>query len=72
MHPRTLNLSDVVAATPDSHHPPQGPTAARYDLHRGAIASRLGARQLGYRLIVVALGKRSGPFHSHRMEEVCS
>jgi uncharacterized cupin superfamily protein len=67
-HP-VLNLDEVVVKTPTPAQPPQGATAERYDLRRGEIASRIGARKLGYRLIVVAPGKRSCPFHSHHEEE---
>lgn len=69
MHPRVLNLDEVQITQPAPAQGPAGPSAALYDLRRGAIASRLGARKLGYRLIVVAPGKRACPFHSHRVEE---
>lgn len=64
-----LNLDEVAIQTVDPAKAPQGATAARYDLRKGAIASRIGARKLGYNLTVVAPGKRSCPFHSHRVEE---
>ena len=67
-HP-VLNLDDVVIRTLAPTPPLQGATAERYDLRRGEIATRIGARKLGYRLIVVAPGKRSCPFHSHRNDE---
>jgi uncharacterized cupin superfamily protein len=35
----------------------------------GAIAPRLGARKLGYRLTVLAPGTRAWPFHSHHANE---
>ena len=68
IHP-VLNLDAVVIKTPTPTQPLQDATAERYDLRRGEIATRIGARKLGYRLIVVAPGKRSCPFHSHRNEE---
>ncbi len=40
-----------------------------YDVRWGEIASRIGARKLGYNLTVVAPGMRNCPFHSHRAEE---
>ncbi len=64
-----LNLDDVVIQTATPAGAPQGATAERYDLRWGEIASRIGARQLGYNLTVVAPGKRACPFHSHRAEE---
>jgi uncharacterized cupin superfamily protein len=68
IHP-VLNLDDVVIQAPTHARPPQGATAERYDLRRGEIATRIGARKLGYRLTVVAPDKRSCPFHSHHEEE---
>lgn len=67
-HP-VLNLDDVVIQTVDSAQTPQAATAERYDLRWGEVASRIGARKLGYNLTAVAPGKRSCPFHSHRVEE---
>jgi uncharacterized cupin superfamily protein len=67
-HP-VLNLGDVVIQSPAPEPPLQGATAERYDLRCGEIASRIGARKLGYSLTVVAPGKRACPFHSHRAEE---
>lgn len=69
MHPRILNIADVELRHPDPARAPKGDAAAKYDLRHGAIAGRIGARQLGYNLTVVAPGKRSCPFHSHRAEE---
>ena len=65
--PPILNLDqvDIQAVDADEATPvPDG-----YDLRQGEIASRLGARKLGYNLSVVAPGKRGCPFHSHRAEE---
>jgi uncharacterized cupin superfamily protein len=64
-----INLADVVIETPEPSRLPRGETADLYDLRRGQIASRIGARKLGYRLSVVAPGKRACPYHSHRVEE---
>ncbi|MGA9341792.1 MAG: cupin domain-containing protein [Rhodanobacteraceae bacterium] len=66
---RILNIADVVVRSGEPDRMPRGETAERYDLRSGEIASRLGARQLGYHLTVVAPGKRNCPFHSHRAEE---
>ncbi|QAU25574.1 cupin domain-containing protein [Dyella sp. M7H15-1] len=48
---------------------PRGDNAHLYDRRYGEIASKIGARKLGYRLNVLAPGKRNCPFHSHRVEE---
>lgn len=64
-----LNLDEVVLQQGGGDARLPEALAERYDLRRGPIAERIGARQLGYRLIVVAPGKRSCPFHSHRGEE---
>jgi hypothetical protein len=48
-HP-VLNLDDVVIQTATPAGAPQGATAGRYDLRWGEIASRIGARKLGYNL----------------------
>ena len=64
-----LNLDDVAIQTTTPAGSPQGAAAERYDLRWGEIASRIGARKLGYNLTVVAPGKRACPFHSHRSDE---
>ena len=61
-----LNLADVELRTRPAA---SGDAALRYDRRSGEIASRIGARQLGYNLTVVAPGKSACPFHSHRAEE---
>ncbi|MDD3608971.1 MAG: cupin domain-containing protein [Halothiobacillaceae bacterium] len=35
----------------------------------GRIASRLGARKLGYRLVILAPGKTGWPYHAHHVNE---
>ncbi|MGA8277553.1 MAG: cupin domain-containing protein [Rhodanobacteraceae bacterium] len=67
-HP-ILNIDDVEVRPADPDRMPAGESAGRYDLRYGEIASRIGARKLGYNVTVVAPGKRSCPFHSHRAEE---
>ncbi len=73
MHERILNLDQVELLSADhvSTPPglPQGDTAEHYDLRWGELASRIGARKLGYNLTVVAPGKRACPFHNHHVEE---
>lgn len=64
-----LNLADVELQTTKPEQSPKGSAPEKYDIRWGEIASRIGARKLGYNLTVVAPGKRNCPFHSHRMEE---
>jgi uncharacterized cupin superfamily protein len=40
-----------------------------YQARMGLIGPKVGARQLGYNLTVVPLGKRAFPLHSHRVNE---
>lgn len=69
MPPHILNLADVELRSEAPERSPHGKTGERYDIRWGEIASRIGARKLGYNLTVVAPGKRNCPFHSHRAEE---
>ena len=64
-----VNLEDLEVRHVAAERAPQGPNADRYDIRWAEIASRIGARKLGYNLTVVAPGKRNCPFHSHRAEE---
>lgn len=67
--PPVINLADLEIRSASPERAPRGANADQYDIRRAEIASRIGARQLGYSLTVVAPGKRSCPFHSHRAEE---
>ncbi|MGH8362086.1 MAG: cupin domain-containing protein [Gammaproteobacteria bacterium] len=64
-----VNIADLQIQSVSPERAPKGKNAAIYDIRWGEIASRIGARKLGYNLTVVAPGKRNCPFHSHRMEE---
>jgi uncharacterized cupin superfamily protein len=64
-----INLADLEVRSVSPERAPRGPHADKYDIRWAEIASRIGARQLGYNLTVVAPGKRNCPFHSHRAEE---
>jgi uncharacterized cupin superfamily protein len=64
-----LNIADVVIQPAGPTRLPKGERAQHYDRRWGEIASLIGARKLGYRLTVVAPGKRYCPFHSHRVDE---
>lgn len=46
-----------------SSHPP------RYEARTAAVATRLGARKLGYRVIELPPGKRGWPLHHHHVNE---
>jgi uncharacterized cupin superfamily protein len=67
--PPVINLADLELRSASAERAPRGPHADQYDIRWAEIASRIGARQLGYNLTVVAPGKRNCPFHSHRAEE---
>ena len=69
MPARILNLDDAELRPESPDRAPHGPNAGQYDIRWAEIASRIGARKLGYNLTVVAPGKRNCPFHSHRVEE---
>jgi uncharacterized cupin superfamily protein len=64
-----LNLADAELRSESPERAPHGEGADKYDIRWAGIASRIGARKLGYNLTVVAPGKRNCPFHSHRAEE---
>lgn len=64
-----INLADLEIRSAGEDHVPHGDGADKYDLRHAEIASRIGARKLGYNLTAVAPGKTSGPFHSHSQEE---
>ncbi|MGH8145950.1 MAG: cupin domain-containing protein [Rhodanobacteraceae bacterium] len=67
--PPVINLADLEVRTVAADRAPSGVNADRYDIRWAEIASRIGARKLGYNLTVVAPGKCNCPFHSHRAEE---
>ena len=56
-----LNIADV-KLRPWGH-------GDRYQAQIGAIASKIGARKLGYSLTVLPPGKCAFPFHNHRANE---
>ena len=62
-----LNLADVpIEAHP---RPAPGPLAERFEAQFGRIGERIGARQLGCNVTVLAPGKRAFPRHNHRVNE---
>lgn len=64
-----INLADLEIRSVGAERAPHGDGADKYDIRWAEIASRIGARKLGYNLTVVAPGKRNCPFHSHHAEE---
>jgi uncharacterized cupin superfamily protein len=56
-----INLADV--------HLERYAHGDKFEVRDGAIASRIGARLLGYSLLVVPPGKRAYPFHNHHVNE---
>ena len=64
-----INLADLDIRGLDPDQQPKGEPPGNYDVRWGEIASRIGARKLGYNLTVVAPGKRNCPFHSHHIDE---
>lgn len=64
-----LNLDDVELQPMPPAFRPTGEAAERFDSLRGQIASRLGARKLGYNLTAVPPGKCAFPFHNHQVNE---
>jgi uncharacterized cupin superfamily protein len=61
MREHVLNL-DEVELQPHGH-------GERFEAQLGAISRRIGARRLGYRLVVVPPGKRAWPYHCHHNNE---
>lgn len=61
MPSRVINIDDV---TLECHA-----HGKAFEAHFGAIASRLGAQKLGYRLTVLKPGKRAWPLHNHHANE---
>lgn len=64
-----LNLADLVLQTAAPGQMPPAPIALDYDLRWAEIASQIGASKLGYNLTAIAPGKKSCPFHNHRVQE---
>lgn len=56
-----LNLADVELEV--QQH------GAAFEAQLGAVGRKLGAKKLGYRLVVVPPGKKAWPYHSHHANE---
>jgi len=64
-----MNIADVELRGAPPERAPKGKAAEKYDIRRGEISRRIGARKLGYNITVVAPGKTNCPFHNHHVEE---
>lgn len=60
-HPRVINLSEI----PLVDHA----YGERYQAQFGPLANEVGARKLGYRLVVLPPGMRAWPRHAHHVNE---
>lgn len=69
MTARIINVADVELLPRPQAFAATGPAASRYDARMGVVASRLGAKHLGYNITAVPPGKRAFPFHNHRVNE---
>ncbi len=56
-----LNVSEVEYSTWGN--------GGAFEAKLGPVAERLGARKLGYRVVVLPPGKKAWPFHLHRINE---
>ena len=64
-----INIADVELQSRPAERAPAGAAAERFDARIGQIATKIGAKQLGYNVTAVPPGKRAFPFHSHRVQE---
>ena len=64
-----INIAEVDLQKRPPERAPAGAAAERFDARIGQVATKIGAKQLGYNLTAVPPGKRAFPFHSHRVQE---
>jgi uncharacterized cupin superfamily protein len=64
-----INIAEVELQPRPPQFAPTGAAAQRFEARSGMIASRIGAKKLGYNLTAVPPGKRAVPFHNHRLNE---
>ena len=64
-----INLDEVVIGDRPAMFQPKGAATERFGSRMGAIASRIGAKMLGYNITAVPPGKRAFPFHNHHANE---
>ena len=64
-----INIADVELLPRPPQFAPTGAAADRFEARVAQIASKIGAKKLGYNVTAVPPGKRAYPFHSHRVQE---
>jgi uncharacterized cupin superfamily protein len=64
-----VNLDQLEPQAMPPEYAAAGTAAGRYAPRIAMIGSRIGARQIGCNLTVLAPGKRAYPFHNHRVNE---
>ncbi|SAL47239.1 cupin 2 domain-containing protein [Caballeronia cordobensis] len=69
MKPPIVNLDTLEPQPLPPAFAPTGPAAERFAPRIARIGGMLGAKKLGYSLIVLEPGKRAFPFHHHRVNE---
>ncbi|BAO89185.1 cupin domain-containing protein [Caballeronia cordobensis] len=69
MKPPIVNLDKLEPQPLPPAFAPTGPAAERFAPRIARIGGMLGAKRLGYSLIVLEPGKRAFPFHHHRVNE---
>ncbi|KXV14486.1 cupin [Caballeronia megalochromosomata] len=69
MKPPIVNLDTLDPQPLPPEFAPTGDAAERYAPRIARIGGMLGAKKLGYSLIVLEPGKRAFPFHHHRVNE---
>ncbi|BBP98253.1 cupin [Burkholderia sp. SFA1] len=72
MKPPIVNLDTLEPQPLPPAFAPTGPAAERFAPRIARIGGMLGAKKLGYSLIVLEPGKRAFPFHHHRVNEEMS
>jgi len=64
-----INIDEIELPRRPAKYAAPGEAAGRFDGRMGEVATRIGARKLGYNVTAVPPGKRAFPFHSHRINE---
>ncbi len=64
-----INLDELEFMPRPAAMAPNGAAAERFDARMAQVATRIGARKLGFNVTAVPPGKAAFPFHSHRANE---
>jgi uncharacterized cupin superfamily protein len=64
-----INIDEIELHPRPAAYAAPGAAAARFDARMGEIATRVGAKKLGYNVTAVPPGMRAFPFHNHRVNE---